>query len=177
MSIGVVESPSRRPLKRNSTTARGVASVEAVIVLPVFVLLFIGVMYFGRLAVAKADTDTDVRRCAWLYSMGNCQEVPEGCAEPTHAAPRQSNVLQKAFETRSGKLNDRIAGLVISLMDNVINDAFLSPRVAHASRTVTRPPLFGGNVATVAGEYPLACNLTPRTAIGVADNAWKLLRP
>jgi hypothetical protein len=162
-------------------SVRGVASVEAVIVLPIFVLLFVGVTYFAKLALAKGDAEAEARRCAWLYSMNNCQEVPAGCALPADAPPGASNPLVTALASGGKALeqnsSDLVAKIVTPLLGKAINEALGGSRVARASRTIERPPLFGGNTTTIAREYRLACNLAPESAGSVADKAWKLFRP
>jgi hypothetical protein len=165
-----------------SSGRRGVASVEAVIVLPIFVLLFVGVMYFGRLSLAKADSDAEARACAWLYSMNNCQEVPPGCEAPTAAFASSANDTDPLADTlREGQhaleSSGVVAAIVRPMLGRVVNEIVGGSRVAHAGRAVVRPPLFGGDTKHVRGSFRLACNLAPETASGVADKVWALFRP
>ena len=180
--------------RRRSVSERGTASIEAIIVLPIFVLLFVGVLYFADLIQAKTDADTEARRCAWLYSMANCGEVPEGCARPDDAPPTASNPFQKALDTGIGKAQngaqvapvprdnnedvpDIFESIVKPILGKAINEVTNGNRVAHASRTVRRPPLFGGNTANPGGQYRLACNLTAQTERNIGAQVWHLLRP
>ena len=64
---------------RRRRASRGVATVEAVVALPVLVLLFIAVFFFRDLAGARHEAATKARSCAWLYSANNCTTVPAGC--------------------------------------------------------------------------------------------------
>lgn len=172
----------KQPVGRRPRSERGTATVEAVIALPVFILLFVGVTYFGRLAIAKVDADAAARRCAWLYSMNNCEQAPPGCSEPTRAPPNPSNALSQAVEhgkeaLAKGDLSALVAPIITSILGRALDEATGSSRIAHASRTVSRPKMFGGDVMTKVGDYRLACNLVPQAAPDIAEKVWKVFRP
>lgn len=180
MSLSILRLSSHRTMGTRASQ-RGVASVEAVIVLPIFVLLFVGMMYFGKLTLARADAEAEARSCAWSYSMNNCREVPAGCEVPSNAPPSASNPLAEAIKNGRGALEEKtstlVATIVSTLLGSAVNEALGGSRVTTASRAVERPPLLGGNTKTVTGKYRLACNLAPETPGSVADKAWNMFHP
>lgn len=62
-----------RSLSGSRAHARGAASVEAVVVLPVFLILFISLFYVRDQVLARQATQEQARTCAWLYSANNCE--------------------------------------------------------------------------------------------------------
>jgi hypothetical protein len=183
-----MRSHPRRPSPFNAASAlravRGVASVEVVIVLPVFVLLFVGLSFIGKLALARADVDAEARRCAWLYAMNDCQELPEGCAPPTSSPVAGGDSLGDAVShgkgvlgREQGRASGAIAQFIGSVFGKALSDVAGCSPVANASRTVSRSPLFGGKINPFTGSYGLACNLEPQTVGSIAEQAWKALEP
>jgi len=172
-------------LLRARSRRRGVASVEALVVLPFFSVLFFGLVYYGATIVAQADAEGEARSCAWQYSMENCDTVPPGCGSARFSdAPGKASddavaaALSAGEEKLGGQPN---GGGVVSVIEqrlgSALRDVFGRAKEVDSSRTVARPPLFGGRSITVTGRYRLACNLSPQTAESVADAAWKRLMP
>ena len=74
-----MNAPKTRPTRPNlpaRTRARagerGAAFVEAVIVLPFFILVFAGVMFVGKFYDSKLTVMREARQSAWTQSMSNC---------------------------------------------------------------------------------------------------------
>jgi hypothetical protein len=57
----------------------GVATVEAVIVLPVFGILLVGTLLLHQLYSAHQKALVTARRCAFEYAVHGCVEVPPSC--------------------------------------------------------------------------------------------------
>ncbi len=61
---------------------QGTASVEIVIMLPVFIALFFAVTYLHGLGSASQSAAVAVRSCAWAYALEGCQgHLDAGCTE------------------------------------------------------------------------------------------------
>jgi hypothetical protein len=58
---------------RSRIRRRGAASAEAVVVLPIFIVLFISLFYVRDQVLAKQAAQERARTCAWLYSWNNCE--------------------------------------------------------------------------------------------------------
>jgi len=171
----------RRPAKWG---VRGVASVEAVVVLPFFVLIFVSLFYVRDELVKKHQLGMTARTCAWLYSESNCQVIPAGCqpylTPPGSASSKASYDLHKTMndaKDKASSLTKVVADIVTSLIGDVINSAFSDSFDAIPKGSVTRPPLFGGGSKGVSSKYHLECNLAEKTPIDVVTDAWNFVKP
>ncbi len=183
-------------MKSRPSNQRGVATVEAVVVLPVFVIIFISLFYVRDIAVAKQAAEEHARTCAWLYSAQDCEgAVPAGCDDVLTDAPAPSVIapdVDKAFHdgldaleqgakdgkapssAKGGKL---VSGAIAPLVGSALEAAFGRAIDANTDHPVTRPALFGGGQRAIQGRYHLACNLHPTTPGEVAKDAWLKIRP
>ena len=153
--------------------------VEAVIVLPLFIVIFLSLLYVRDQVLARQQAQTEARRCAWLYSMKNCQVVPPECAEvlgpPSNgsaADPAVEPAIRKATSEATGDATGVISKVISPLLEVAIDAALGSSATAAANREIERPRLVGGGTKTVQGRYDLACNLAPSDPVDVAIDAW-----
>ena len=170
--------------KQARAASRGTASIEAIVVFPVFIALFVGVGYLSRTAELGQDIEMTARSCAWLYSAKNCQEIPAGCEGYLRAGTSASDggsEVDKALNGGKHSLphgtgpKNFVSGVVGSLLESAIQDAFGRALDATVPAVTDQPALFGGKSVTVTGKYHLACNLAPTTLKNVAEDAWSLL--
>lgn len=163
---------------------RGTASIETVIVIPLFFILFIGVQYASHVAELGQGAEMTARSCAWLYSAKNCTEVPPGCEGYLSAGTTRSDTGNKVDEALKGGKGGLIhggnggkfvSGVIGSLLESAIQDTFGRHLDTSVPAFADRPELFGGKQVTIAGNYHLACNLTPTTLGNVAADAWSHL--
>lgn len=168
-----------RSLSGSRVRARGAASVEAVVVLPVFLILFISLFYVRDQVLARQATQEQARTCAWLYSANNCEfdanSMPAYCDGVLSKAPFGSDATKAVTDKLIGKgtVNDVINEMLDSAVETVFGDA-IDVKVAQE---VARPELYGGKTQAVAGEYHLACNLKPKEKIDIAKDAWSHVNP
>jgi hypothetical protein len=166
----------------------GAAMVEAVVVLPVFVILFVSLVYVRDLGLAKQQAEMQARSCAWLYSASNCSFrgglVPaecEGVLREGHVSA--SPDLEQALENGKSQILEQaspegaLSSVVAPLLGDAISAAFGRSLSAEVRREVARPSLYGGKTAAVTGRYHLACNLTPQEPEDVALDAWDFFTP
>lgn len=59
---------------------RGATMVEAVVVLPFFIMLFVSSLFVTRRYLAVQAAQSQARSCAWQYSASSCINIPPGCA-------------------------------------------------------------------------------------------------
>jgi hypothetical protein len=168
--------------------SRGAAMVEAVIALPVLIVIFVSVLYVRDLVLARQQAATQARSCAWLYSARNCGgEIPAGCegvlGELTFNGsknPALEEALRGGVEgalREAGVDNGLVADVLTEVLKPAIDRALGSSVPATAERELTRPGLYGGGTKVVQGKYELACNLAPTTPAEVAKDAWNVLFP
>ena len=155
---------------------RGVATVEAVIVLPVFVILFVSVFYVRSQVLARQASESKARTCAWAYSMNNCNTVPPGC-EGLVKVVRESGPVADKVSQAASKATGGLAGPVVhQVLSPALDAAFGRSLDSNTQQSYERPPLYGGGTQSASGSYHLACNLTPETPLDVAKDAWNTLK-
>ena len=172
-----------RKSRSNRARARGVASVEAVIVLPFFILVLVSLLYVRDQAIGKQAAEMHARSCAWLYSANDCDEIPPGCADvlspgdaPGLSSPEVAAALGNSAE-RMESIGGVVETVVGALVGPALEDAFGRSLDARTSRDVTRPGVYGGGTKSITGRYHLACNLSPTTPEKVVEDAWRGIRP
>lgn len=177
------------PMKNSRRGQRGAAAVEAVIVLPVFVIVFLGLFYVRDQAIATQQAEQQARSCAWLWAAQDCEgTIPAGCDDVLSAA----NAPDMAPPDLKGKLDEQLArvkqgqnvnggdvvmGIIGPTIGNALEAAFGNATEAKTSRQVSHSPLSGPGQKTVNGQYRMACNLHPTTLEEVAKDAWEKLTP
>lgn len=159
--------------------ARGAASVEAVVVLPIFLVLFISVFYVRDQVLGRQAAQERARTCAWLYSANNCEfdahSMPADCEGVTTEAPFGSEAVKTVTDklTGSGKVHDVINAMLDKAIETVFGNA-IDTKVQHE---VARPALYGGDTQVMVGEYHLACNLKKKEKLDIAMEAWGHANP
>jgi hypothetical protein len=159
--------------------ARGAASVEAVVVLPIFLVLFISVFFVRDQVLTKQAAQERARTCAWLYSANNCEFdarlMPAECRGVVSEAPIASDAAKAITEKLAGDgfFND----IVSKMIDSALDDVFGRAIDVKVQRDVKRPGLYGGGSQAMTAEYHLACNLKPRTKLDIAKDAWSRVSP
>ena len=176
-------------MRNRRRNQRGAAGVEAVIVLPVFVIVFASLLYVRDSAVAKQQAEQQARSCAWLYSAQDCEgAIPAGCEgvltradAPDMAPPKVERAFNEQLDRVKNGKDVNGGGLVMSVIGptvgNALEAAFGNAVDAKTTRQVAHSSIFGPGQKTVSGKYHLACNLHPTTLEKVAEDAWDKITP
>ena len=164
---------------RQRIRRRGAASAEAVVVLPIFIVLFISLFYVRDQVLIKQAAQERARTCAWLYSWNNCEFdgklMPAECEQAATEAPIGADAAKAVTQAVAG--DGFFAEIVSAMIDPALEAAFGRATDIKVSREVTKPALYGGKTQTLTGEYHIACNLKPTTAPEVAKDAWSRVSP
>lgn len=166
-------------VSRLRARCRGAASAEAVVVLPIFIVLFISLFYVRDQVLAKQAAQERARSCAWLYSWNNCEfdasSMPAECRDVVASTPVGADAAKAVSEKLTG--DGFFANVVSKMVDPALKAAFGSAIDVNVSRGVTQPLLYGGHAQSTSGNYHLACNLKPTTPLDVAKDAWHRVSP
>jgi len=159
--------------------------VEAVIVIPVLLLIWASLYYLGDLFAAQQTMEAKARSCTWLYSASNCQVVPAGCdrvlsyseGSADDVAPKVGDALEEGGRKalQGGDTQGIVGTIAGELVGGPLLAAFTSSVDAKVTRDVEQPAAFGGGLRTVTGRYHLACNLEPTSPEKMAEKAWESL--
>ncbi len=178
---------------------RGAASVEAVVALPVFIILFIGMFYLRELTGARLAADQEARRCSWEYALtNNCAAVPVGCENVVGRAhygglmPDMDKFVQgigdgmgsvgASCSVKAGcSVGSKAVTKVKRVLQNFVLD-YLAKAVsirfdANKGVEIHRPGLLGGGTGVVSGRYGMGCNIAGRDQNNVADLLWDEFGP
>jgi len=145
-------------LSRQSKRKQGTAAVEATVLLPFFLIVFVGFYYMvavygnGQRQTAKA------RSCGWTFARDGCEAVPDGCDSAHQEDPFDS-------DSKFGKvLNflDKLNQLPPFDQFNIVDALYGQPMRARQSTEIPRPGLLGGGMREVGGQYYAVCNTKPR---------------
>lgn len=157
--------------KHASRRFRGTASVEAVIVLPFFAILFITVYYVRHDLLARQTAEIHARSCAWAYSANNCALVPVGCENELHDV-WEGEAFSEEIVTTLNLGDGLIKDAIVFVLDPVLKAVFGKALNAKTKTSFERPALYGGGTATAHGTYHLACNLQHKDLGDVASDVW-----
>jgi len=132
----------RRGLFRDE---RGTASLEAALMLPVMAACWLGVLYRASTLDATIAAGVEARRTAWASSNVGCRGESLSCA---------GSEDDDGFS--SGGWLDGLSEVPIVgfLFGSILGYA----TTVHATRTVDRPPIFGGGEQELRYPYYVMCN-------------------
>jgi len=151
---------------RNRRAQRGAIFVEAIVVISVFTLCFLGVLYFRELYVRKMQVERLARSSAMAHAMSAC--TADARAGLEQDLPRDPVQSKKQGSGRSFKVEAPGSGDGVELANKVINEVIgsLSPDnvtavslVTTASATTQKDPLSPreGFESEVSSESFVSC--------------------
>jgi hypothetical protein len=147
----------------------GVASIEAVLLLPVFAIMLASVFFVGRLQLARAHARGDARRCALEHAVSGCGAAPPGCENLLHEQ-RQDPHANEAANLRARAAQSDSFGVLerVPLIGDAIDALFGTTTRARAEREVPLP--WGKARAQVVASVTVICNERPRdVGTAIAD--------
>ena len=162
-------------MKRNRKIQRGVASVEAVIMLPVLVLMLFGVGYVSRLFSQTLTANDRARLCVQRFAQMSCEHqnaLPTYCRNVFRNAdepPPEDSESQAALSDAREDDGVQEAQSRSSMLTDILDGLFGDGKIATAKMGAKRPRIFGGGETPIrAGSYAL-CNTKPVVADDLAS--------
>lgn len=160
---------------KRSRRARGAAMVEALIAIPFFILIFVSILYIGRLYAEKEHTLHEAKQGAWTYALNNCEsgagttqggENPQQALDNQGASSNSGVVSQYAPSSGGSSVLRNWDTAVFTANANVVADGLLGGFQNHLS-TTTR---------VQCNEKPHSFqSSTPGGVLGVLQYGWSLL--
>lgn len=147
---------------RKHKQQRGTASLEALVVLPLFLLLWLGVHHMNQVYGGVLASRGQARACAWRHSNQGCHgELPRGCSakgdELTDPNAGEQSMLDIAMQ--SGVLRWAFEGLLGASTE------------VSASREVSQHAMLGDGPVNVGASLYLLCNERNRSMREIATDA------
>lgn len=161
---------------------RGVALVEAAVLLSFLTVVFAGAVYIGRRELAKQQALLTARSCAWRYAHGACRELPPGCPEELFQRNRsdepdpqiQDQVMEARAATDSAgqsafaaAVRDKVDGILFFVLSDTVTTRIV--------RTLAVPAPLPDAPREVRASYYLPCNLAPISPGRMAGELWDSL--
>lgn len=175
----------RRVVQRRE---RGIASIEAAIMLPLLIIVFAGVLYVEKLVSGAQRATSTARSCAWRVAASGCGEVPPECPDDAgEGEPKTQSRLDQAgvpssidlagIAREEGAEDDDRTNNVLSEIGSRLNDLLLDRYEAHVEEEFQKSKILGGEKVTIDKSFSLPCNSKPSSAEGVADALFENFSP
>lgn len=144
--------------------------IEAVMVLPVLVILLMALPLILERYAAKQQALLDARRCAWTYALSGCIRPPEGCGGFENAAapaPGPDDDVIATARSQSGDgagVFDLVPALTTALTSILGETALADVAVELRERNGVR--------RRVRAQLAVACNERPRDVLQMATQVF-----
>jgi hypothetical protein len=141
--------------------------VEAMLVLPILIIVLTGAMYVRELHLARASTRLTARACAWQMAMRGCEGGAPASCTTSASAPDTSGL-----PTIPTTAKNEVGGTVDPFGDfPILGDAFavLFGTSTNATASAQVPfPLDEDRVGVASSVTTVACNSLPRSVLEMA---------
>lgn len=154
---------------------RGTATIEAIMALLVFIIVWAGVLYMGRAYHAKLELKSKARACAWIQSANSCSaHVDCGTTVGAGNIDSAEGGLLDHFDV-GGDAGD-VGDFLSDILENQVKKLFGERATVAASYEFARPVHLGGEQVSVSASYSLPCNTKPVSTETLAEQLLELLK-
>jgi hypothetical protein len=153
---------------------RGAAMVEAVVAIPLFLVLFAAAIFVLRLYGHKANSRAEARYAVWAYALNSCEEGQYTTSASTSASgddpPTLDAVQNEESYPETGELPQEGDDLIANANDDPNTDLEIGDDWGVARASVSRgpviapPPLVGMGRDSVTTTMEVQCDEKPRGA-------------
>lgn len=150
---------------------RGAATIEAILALSVFIIVWVGVLYMGRVYNAKLELKSKTRACAWIQSAGSCT-VELDCST-TLGSGSDDEATRDLKEDFGG---EDALGFFSDILEAQVEKLFGERATVVASTEFARPVHLGGEQVSVSASYSLPCNTKPISADSLTGQLMELVK-
>ncbi|MDH5491500.1 MAG: hypothetical protein OEY14_06060 [Myxococcales bacterium] len=163
-----LERPRDRGFSSLFRDERGAAYTEAVIMLPVFFMVFALFYHVHRVHTAKLETLQNARSSAWLMSYDDCEgssTCPSGRGEC--ASADSDSGVDSAISDLKSKLGP-FEGAIGGFLDGIFGTA----TKATATSSYSDPNYLGGSDHNLSTSYAIMCNPKRVTILDMLKTAF-----
>lgn len=153
--------------RRKRLRTRGAAMVEGTIMVPVFIILWVGVVYLQQLYAARGLARMEARRCAFEHAMSGCDGTPESCSAAPNVSTEQVATADKIVTHARTGTDDFDPFQKVPVLGDAFRMLFGTTTGSTVEKRVPFP--FNDQLAGVArGQVVLLCNSKPATVFELA---------
>ena len=156
---------------RRRRRSGGAALVEAVVALPLFVMLLAALLQVTRLYLGKLHAFGDARDRAWAHALSGCE-----------SATRQAHTVRDGsaaalLASQGAALPAQSSGYVAAAGGEELSDSLAGAR-GSATVSLGAAPLLGRSGSRLSAELELPCNERPRAGspIDALGYGWSQVR-
>jgi len=137
--------------------------VEAVVAIPFFIIIFVSMLYVGKLYAQKQRTLREAKRQAWTYALNNCEGSAGNATKQGGGAPSPGGAQ---IPPSGGKYAKNSGG------GSLTKDS--STASATVKATVVADKLIGGFANKLSTTTRMTCNEKPApdSISGVLKAGW-----
>lgn len=163
----------KRESQKRRRGERGAALVEAVVIIPFFIIIFASMIFVGQLYGEKQRTIREAKQNAWVYAMGNCQGSMDDVSSETDGSPMSQ--VQNADPNVNPDPTQQFSGSDPG-MAKLQQD--MGTAVATSTGSVTASKGIGGFTNNLSTTTRVQCNEPPidGNLFGVFKFAWNLFK-
>jgi hypothetical protein len=144
--------------------------IEGTIMVPVFITLWLGVVYLQQLYSARGLARTQARRCAFEHAMAGCGRTPAGCsASPNVTTDEVATAHDIVTHARTGTDDDFDPFQEVPVLDEAFRMLFGTTTGSTVAKHVPFP-FNDQRVGIAKGQVALLCNSQPATLLGLAQD-------
>jgi hypothetical protein len=156
---------------------RGVATVEAVILLPVLLLLLVGVQFTAERAVRRHSAREEARACAFRYALHGCSSRSSACEHWVAATTSSSSAVDTGgIEHTLDSGSSALGGLSsIPILGSALGGLLGASSAVTVTGSEPAPAVVSPRgVAVISERVAFPCNEMPQTDT-VASQVFDLL--
>jgi len=147
--------------------SRGVASIEALIIITFFILAWTGVEFMYRAYFAALKARSQARACAFYVATHSCDETPDYCTVSTDSTASDQNqeATQELSKSADSAEDSEHTGSAMSELNKQLEYGLFQRAEARVAASIDAPPLLGGETTDLSQSFSLPCNPKPGTML------------
>lgn len=151
---------------------RGAAYAEAVIMLPVYILVFALFYMVHDAAIAKTVSMSEARQAGWTAAFDDCGEgdSSDGACTSCSDVTDDGTIFGELTGELSG--GEGLGGALLGAIEPLITGIFGGQVTRTGTADYTRPVYLGGATVTVSSNYTMVCNPERMTLASILSGVW-----
>ncbi len=157
---------------------KGAAYTEAVVMLPVYILVFALFYMVHDSAIAKTISMSESRQAGWAAAFSDCGGGDEsGCPSCSATAEGFPTDDGTAMGSLRGAVSDIggegiVGGALSGVLGSLLDGLFGGQVTRYGNASYDRPAYLGGGTVDVSSGYTMVCNPERQTIGSILGDVW-----